>query len=79
MGEPTREVPFVDGAPREEMPAGLWESMKILSLDMTETTASAKVTMTMPTVRWVDYLSLVKIDGRWWIVNKVFHGYPVEG
>ena len=33
----------------------------------------AKVELVFPDRRFVDFLSLLKIDGRWWIVNKIFH------
>jgi hypothetical protein len=32
-----------------------------------------KVELRYPDVAFVDYLSLLKIDGRWQIVNKIFH------
>ena len=25
---------------------------------------------------WMDYFQLLKVDGRWWIVSKVFHADP---
>ncbi|MCA1574548.1 MAG: nuclear transport factor 2 family protein [Acidobacteria bacterium] len=29
-----------------------------------------------PQVKFTDYMSLLKIDGQWWIVNKTFHSEP---
>jgi hypothetical protein len=36
-------------------------------------TSMAKIELSYPTVHFVDYLSLLKVDGRWTIVNKIFH------
>jgi hypothetical protein len=27
---------------------------------------------------FMDYFQLLKVDGRWWIVSKLFHADPVE-
>jgi hypothetical protein len=57
--------------PRE---APIFEA-KILSLDFTGSCASAKVEIDRGRVRFVDFLSLLKIEGEWRIVNKVFHQF----
>ena len=36
----------------------------------------AKVELDYPGGGFIDYLSLLKIDGRWQIVNKIFHRRP---
>lgn len=46
---------------------------KILAVDHAGDAAMVKVELTYPDVAFVDYLSLLKIDGRWQIVNKIFH------
>lgn len=46
---------------------------RILSVDCAGDAAVVKAEMVFETVAFVDYLSLLRIDGRWWIVNKVFH------
>ena len=33
----------------------------------------AKITLEYPGVTFTDYMSLVKVDGEWKIVNKTFH------
>lgn len=48
-------------------------SRKIPVVDATSDTAVAKVLSEYPTHRFEDYMSLAKIDGRWWIVGKIFH------
>jgi Putative lumazine-binding len=44
----------------------------IESLDVRGSAAIAKIVLDYPTVRFVDYMSLLKIDGEWKIVNKAF-------
>jgi hypothetical protein len=44
----------------------------IESLDVTGNAAMAKVVLDYPSVKFTDYLSLVKADGEWKIVNKIF-------
>ncbi|MET0594605.1 MAG: nuclear transport factor 2 family protein [Polyangiaceae bacterium] len=46
---------------------------RIAAIDVAGDAAMAKVELTYPDVHFVDYLSLLKIDGRWTIVNKIFH------
>jgi hypothetical protein len=42
-------------------------------LDVTEDAAVAKVVLDYPSVKFTDYMSLLKIDGEWKIVGKSFH------
>lgn len=52
---------------------------KILSIDIAGDAAVAKVELRYPDAHIVDYLSLVKLDGSWTIINKVFHrGNPIS-
>lgn len=51
---------------------------KIESLDISGTAAVAKITLDYPAVRFVDYMSLLKIDGQWKIVSKSFYAEPKE-
>lgn len=50
----------------------------IESLDITGNAAIAKVVLDYPTVKFVDYMSLLKIDGEWKIVNKSFYAEAKE-
>jgi len=45
-------------------------------LDITGDVAVAKVVLDYPTVTFVDYMSLVKTEGGWKIVNKTFNAKP---
>jgi hypothetical protein len=45
-------------------------------VDVTGTAAVATIVLDYPAIRFVDYMSLLKIDGEWKIVNKSFHAEP---
>jgi putative lumazine-binding protein len=38
--------------------------------------ASAKIVLDYPQVKFTDYMSLLKIDGEWKIINKTFDAQP---
>lgn len=42
-------------------------------IDVTGDAAVAKIRLEYPDVTFVDYMSLLKIDGTWKILNKTFH------
>lgn len=47
---------------------------KIVSVDFAgATSALAKVELSIPGIDFVDFLSLMKIDGRWRIIAKTYH------
>lgn len=48
----------------------------IESVDIAGNAASAKIILDYPTTRFVDYMSLLKINGEWKIVSKVFYAEP---
>ncbi len=48
----------------------------IEEVDVTGTAASAKIVLDYPSGRFVDYMSLLRVDGEWKIVNKIFHRAP---
>lgn len=48
----------------------------IESIDVMGTAAVAKVILDYPAVKFIDYFTLLKIDGEWKIVNKSFHAEP---
>ena len=45
---------------------------RIVSVDLSGAAAVAKTELTWPSVRYVDYLSLLKVHGEWKIVNKIW-------
>ena len=46
--------------------------LKITDVDITDNAASVKVEEDYPGSVYVDYLSLLKFDGEWRIVNKIY-------
>lgn len=46
---------------------------KIESLEVSGNAGRGKIILDYPTVRFVDYMTLLKIDGQWKIVSKVFY------
>jgi hypothetical protein len=52
---------------------------RIALIDISGDAAIAKVELDYPSGPFIDYLSLLKLDGRWVIVNKIFHrGTPAS-
>jgi hypothetical protein len=47
--------------------------LQIASIDIAGNIASVKVEEDYPTSHYTDYVSLLKLDGQWKIVNKVFY------
>ena len=48
----------------------------IESIDVSGNAAAAKIILDYPTTRFVDYMTLLKINGEWKIVAKVFYAEP---
>ncbi|MBK8465679.1 MAG: nuclear transport factor 2 family protein [Chloracidobacterium sp.] len=48
----------------------------IESIDVVGNAATAKIILDYPTVKLTDYMSLLKINGEWKIVNKIFTSEP---
>lgn len=46
---------------------------EIESIDVSGSAAVAKIVLDYPSAKFVDYMSLLKIDGEWKIVNKTFY------
>ncbi len=53
-------------------------TLKIISTDTKEYAATVKLKITFPTMEFTDYLSLLKINGKWIIVGKIYHYQPKE-
>lgn len=47
---------------------------RIERVEVSGTAAIAKIVLDYPDVVLTDYMSLLKVDGRWQIVAKIFHG-----
>ncbi len=50
----------------------------IESIDVAGNAATGKIILDYPNVKFVDYMTLLKIDGEWKIVNKSFYAEPKE-
>ena len=48
----------------------------IEGVDVFGNAGAGKIVLDYPTVRIVDYMSLLKINGEWKIVNKIFYAEP---
>ena len=48
----------------------------IESVDVAGNAATARIVLDYPTVRFVDFMTLLKINGEWKIVNKTFYAEP---
>ena len=48
----------------------------IESVEVSGNAAVGKVILDYPTVKFVDYMTMLKIDGEWKIVNKSFYAEP---
>ena len=62
----------VNGRPSPKS-QGLSRQDRIISIDMSDgTTAIAKLNCAVPPRYFTDYLTLLKLDGRWQIISKSF-------
>lgn len=64
---------YISRAAGKPAPDEAQRKRKIDSVDITGDSAFVKLTLDYPSVVFTDYMSLLKIDGRWMIVNKTFH------
>lgn len=51
-------------------------SFKII--EISGNTAIARITLDYPTIKFIDYMLLLKIDGEWKIINKSFYAEPKD-
>lgn len=63
---------FIAGASGKPAADEAQRKRSIASLDVTGNAAIAKIILDYPSGRFTDYMSLLKIDGEWKIVNKTF-------
>jgi hypothetical protein len=64
---------YISRAAGKPAPDEAQRKRKIDSIDITGDSAFVKLTLDYPSVVFTDYMSMLKIDGRWMIVNKTFH------
>ena len=64
---------YISRAAGKPAPDEAQRKRKIDSIDITGDSAFVKLTLDYPSVVFTDYMSMLKIDGQWKIVNKTFH------
>ena len=64
---------YIAGAPGEPAADEAQRKRRIVMVDVTGDAAIAKIELDYPNVFFTDYMSLLKIDGEWKIVAKIFH------
>ena len=47
-------------------------------IEISGNSAVARITLDYPAVKFTDYMSLLKIDGEWKIINKTFYAEPKQ-
>ena len=67
---------YIAGARGTPAPDEAQRKRWIESVDIAGNAAVAKIILDYPGTRFVDYMSLLKIDGEWKIVNKTFYAEP---
>lgn len=63
---------YIAGSPGKPAPDEAQRKRTIEMIDITGDAAVAKLVLDYPNAKLTDYMSLLKIDGEWKIVNKIF-------
>ena len=64
---------FINGASGKPAPDEAKRKRSIESVDITGNAAIVKVALDYPDAHIIDYMSMLKVDGEWKIVNKTFY------
>lgn len=67
---------YIAGAGGKPAPDEAQRKRSIANIDITGNAAVVKVILDYPSARLTDYMSMLKIDGEWKIVNKTFVSEP---
>ena len=67
---------YIAGARGEPAPDEAQRVRRIESIDISVNAASAQIVLDYPGVVFTDYMSLLKVNGEWKIVNKIFYREP---
>ncbi|HET9441301.1 MAG TPA: nuclear transport factor 2 family protein [Longimicrobiales bacterium] len=67
---------YIAGSPGKPAADEAQRKRWIESVDIAGNAAVARIVLDYPNTRFVDYMSLLKIDGEWKIVNKTFYAEP---
>ena len=65
---------YLDAVASRDSPASLGQArtMRVLSIEVAGETAMAKVQCPIFEFNYLDFLSLIRIEGRWLIANKLY-------
>jgi hypothetical protein len=63
---------YIAGASGKPAPDEAQRKRSIESVDITGNAAMVKVVLDYPSARFTDYMSMLKVDGEWRIVNKTY-------
>lgn len=69
---------YIAGAPGHPADDEAQRQRRIAMIDITGNMAVVKVELDYPTALITDYFSMLKIDGEWKIINKIFYVEPKE-
>ncbi|MGQ0650390.1 MAG: nuclear transport factor 2 family protein [Gemmatimonadaceae bacterium] len=64
---------YISGASGKPAPDEAQRKRRIVSVDVVGDAAQAKIELDYPTTFFTDYFNLLRVDGKWMIVNKTFH------
>ncbi|MFO8173892.1 MAG: nuclear transport factor 2 family protein [Longimicrobiales bacterium] len=67
---------FLSGFSGRPAPDEAQRVRTIEMVDIAETAAVGKIILDYPTIRFVDYMSLLKVNGEWKIIHKSYHREP---
>ena len=67
---------YIAGSPGKPAADEAQRKRSIEMIDITGNAAVAKIVLDYPNAKLTDYMSLLKIDGEWKIVNKIFMVEP---
>lgn len=67
---------YISRASGKPAPDEAQRKRKIDSIDISGNAAIVKITLDYPKVVFTDYMSMLKIDGQWKIINKTFYASP---
>lgn len=67
---------YIAGAAGKPAADEAQRTRRIVSVDVTGDAAVAKVELNYPNALLTDYFTLLKVDGKWMIMNKIFNSQP---
>lgn len=75
IGEDYTEVNAIEGLTEGMDGSPLKEKIKtrVVSINIAGNAASAQLEIQFPTFTYIDFMHVLKVDGKWKIVSKIFH------